>query len=141
MKGPTNCLSATVSYTWFSYIAHFCMQIKIMKPITCLLLVKDFCLFSVTISRKNIKKSETQEQELFNNLICPKNGCLSSTLTFVCYWGGGIKGVHCRLSVASFTEESPVFGFPPTASLGMDNLILLFGPFCSFYLWKLLKRL
>ena len=61
------------------------------------------------------KKSETQEQGLVNNLICPKNGCLSSTLTFVCYWGRGIKGVHCRLSVASFTEESPVFGFESSA--------------------------
>ena len=62
-----------------------------MKPITCLLLVKDFCLFSVTISRKNIKKSETQEQELLNNLICPKNGCLSSTLTFRLLLRGGYK--------------------------------------------------
>ena len=70
-----------------------------MKPITCLLLVKDFCLFSVTISRKNIKKSETQEQELFNNLICPKNGCLSSTLTFVGYRGGGIN--VCALQTVS----------------------------------------
>ena len=77
--------------------------------------MKDFCYSLVTISRGNSKKSGTQEQGLVNNLICPKNGCLSSTLTFVCYWGRGIKGVHCRLSVASFTEESPVFGFESSA--------------------------
>ena len=77
--------------------------------------MKDFWYSLVTWSRGNTKKSGTQEQGLVNNLICLKDGCLSSTLTFVCYWGRDIKGVHCRLSVASFTEESPVFGFESSA--------------------------
>ena len=58
-----------------------------------------------------IKKLFVAKTKLVNNLIRLKDGCLRLHSHFRLLLRGDIKGVECRLSPASFTEETPVFGF------------------------------
>ena len=105
-----SCLSTSVFLHMLCLYYTYCMLIKIIEPTSVLFAKNNWFLFVIS-SRIN-KKLLVAKTKLVNNLICLKDGCLSSHSHFCLLLRGGYKRREVQTIVGFLHRGNSVFGFP-----------------------------